>query len=156
MEVLALQKKKISINFSKAKTRFCLRLHCNSDNSYLFVNGKEICRFKANNDGVDFQPQFWLGSISNKFSYTEAEEVSLKDNAFAFSIDYGSIAADDILDIQEYLMKKMIGFVKQIFISTLMFFGCDSLNFVSTNNQECKVRPEAIIINFHFILTALK
>ena len=107
MEVLALQKKKISINFSKAKTRFCLRLHCNSDNSYLFVNGKEICRFKANNDGVDFQPRFWLGSISNKFSYTEAEEVSLKGNAFAFSIDYGSIAADDILDIQEYLMKKM-------------------------------------------------
>ena len=53
-------------------------------------------------------------------------------------------------------MKKMIGFVKQIFISTLMFFGRDSLNFVSTNNQECKVRPEAIIINFHFILTALK
>ena len=107
MEDLATQKKKFSINFSKAKTRFCLRLHCNSDNSYLFVNGKEICRFKANNDGVNFQPQFWLGRISNKFSYTEAEEVSLKGNVFAFSIDYGSIAADDILDIQEYLMKKM-------------------------------------------------
>ena len=41
----------------------------------------------------------------------------------------------------------MFGFVKQIFISTLMFFGCDSLNFVSTNNQECKVRPETININ---------
>ena len=33
--------KKIDINFSKAKTKFCLSLHYNTDNSYLFVNGKE-------------------------------------------------------------------------------------------------------------------
>ena len=41
----------------------------------------------------------------------------------------------------------MFGFVKQIFISTLIFFGCDSLNFVSMNNQECKVKPETMNIN---------
>ena len=35
------QKKKFSINFSKANTKLCLSLHCNADNSYLFVNGKE-------------------------------------------------------------------------------------------------------------------
>ena len=34
--------KKFSINFSKANTKFCLSLHYNADNSYLFVNGKEI------------------------------------------------------------------------------------------------------------------
>ena len=34
--------KKFSINFSKAKTKFCLSLHHNGDKSYLFVNGKEI------------------------------------------------------------------------------------------------------------------
>ena len=34
--------KKLSISFSKASTRFCLSLHYNADNSYLFVNGKEI------------------------------------------------------------------------------------------------------------------
>ena len=30
--------KKFSINFTKAKTKFCLSLHYNGDNSYLFVN----------------------------------------------------------------------------------------------------------------------
>ena len=41
--------KKIDINFSKRKTKFCLNLHDNSDNSSLFVNRKEICQFKASN-----------------------------------------------------------------------------------------------------------
>ena len=40
---------KIDINFSKAKTKFCLSLHYNADNSYLFVNGKEIYKFKTSN-----------------------------------------------------------------------------------------------------------
>ena len=35
--------KTFSTNFIKGKTIFCLSLHDNSDNSYLFVNGKEIC-----------------------------------------------------------------------------------------------------------------
>ena len=32
--------KKFSINFTKENTKFCLSLHYNADNSYLFVNGK--------------------------------------------------------------------------------------------------------------------
>ena len=31
--------KKFSINFRKSNTKFCLSLHYNADNSYLFVNG---------------------------------------------------------------------------------------------------------------------
>ena len=34
--------KKFSINFSAANTKFCLSLDYNGENSYLFVNGKEI------------------------------------------------------------------------------------------------------------------
>ena len=34
--------KKFSINFSNAKTKFCLNLRYNGNNSYLFVNGKGI------------------------------------------------------------------------------------------------------------------
>ena len=50
----------------------------------------------------------------------------------------------------------MFIFVKQIFVSAMMFFGCNvsgvnSLNAVpkciSMNNQECKIRPEIININ---------
>ena len=36
-----------SINFTENSKRFCLSLHYNGDNSYLFVNGTEIIKFKA-------------------------------------------------------------------------------------------------------------
>ena len=72
MEALVHQKKSLSINFRKAKTKYCLSLHYNGDNSYLFVNEKEIYKFKASNKNVNFTTQFCLGSISNKFDY-EAE-----------------------------------------------------------------------------------
>ena len=41
METLLHQSKKFFINFSKAKTKFSLRLHYNRDNSYLFANEKK-------------------------------------------------------------------------------------------------------------------
>ena len=40
-------RKKIDINFTKVKGKFCLSLHYNTDNSYLFVEGKEIYKFKT-------------------------------------------------------------------------------------------------------------
>ena len=36
-----------SINFTVTKKKFCLSLHYNGANSYLFVNGTEIYKFKA-------------------------------------------------------------------------------------------------------------
>ena len=46
----------------------------------------------------------------------------------------------------------MFGFVKRIFVSTMMFFGCslssvNPLECVSMNNEECKVRPEIVNVN---------
>ena len=45
----------------------------------------------------------------------------------------------------------MFKFIKQIFISTMMFFGSLSsvnpLECVSMNNQKCKVRPEIVNVN---------
>ena len=43
----------------------------------------------------------------------------------------------------------MFGFVNQISISAMMFFGCnlsnvDLLKCISLNNQECEVRPEIV------------
>ena len=84
-------KKKFSINFSKSKTRFCLSLHYNADNSYLFVNRKEIFKFKASNKNVNFPTQLCLGSISNGFGPTESRELSLKGNAWDSSVDYNAI-----------------------------------------------------------------
>ena len=45
----------------------------------------------------------------------------------------------------------MFGFIKQIFISALMYFSnlssVNSLECISMKNQECKVRPEIVDIN---------
>ena len=77
-----------------------MTLHCNADNSYFFVNGKEI--FKADNKNINFPTQFCLGSISNGFSAAESREVSLYGNVYDFSVDYSSIDKSDILNIQKY------------------------------------------------------
>ena len=42
-------KKMYSPNFTIANKTFCLNLHYNGDDSYLFVNGKEVIKFKAKN-----------------------------------------------------------------------------------------------------------
>ena len=52
-----------SPNFSAKNKTFCLSLHCNGDDSYLFVNGKEVTKFKAKNSEIKAN-QLALGSIS--------------------------------------------------------------------------------------------
>ena len=64
--------KKVSISFSKARTKFCLSLHYNGDNSYFFVNGKEIYNLKVDNKNINFPVQFCSGSISEKFDAVES------------------------------------------------------------------------------------
>ena len=58
MEALVHQIKKISNNFTKANTKFCLSLYYNADNNCLFVTEKEIIKFKANIINVNFPTQF--------------------------------------------------------------------------------------------------
>ena len=58
--------KNLSINFSISKTKLCLIMQCNHDNSYLYFNRKAIYKFKADNKNINFPTQFSLVSISNK------------------------------------------------------------------------------------------
>ena len=60
------------------KRKFCLSLHYNHDNSYLFVNRNEIYKFKADTKDVKFSIKFNLESISNKFEAVNSREVSFK------------------------------------------------------------------------------
>ena len=83
-----------------------MSLHYNAENSYFFVNEKEVFKFKANNKNINFPTQFCLGSISNGFSATESREVSLNRNVYGFPVDYNSIDKSDILNIHKYLMTK--------------------------------------------------
>ena len=48
--------KMYSINFTVAKKKFCLSLHCNGTNGYLFVNGTEIYKFKAKDSEIVATP----------------------------------------------------------------------------------------------------
>ena len=68
--------KRLIINFSIAIAKSCLILYYNGDNSYLFLNGKEIFKFKADNKNVNFSTQFCLGSTSNEFGAAEFREHS--------------------------------------------------------------------------------
>ena len=72
----------------------------------MFVNGKEIIIFKANNKIVNFLTWFCLGSIYDEFSATESREVFLNGNVYNFSVDYNSNNKSDILNIHKYLMTK--------------------------------------------------
>ena len=56
-----------SINFAATKNKFCLSLHYNGANSYLFVNGKEIIKFKANDSEIVASP-LCVGNISKDWS----------------------------------------------------------------------------------------
>ena len=80
--------KNFSINFSKANTKFCLSLYYNADDNYLFVNGKEIFKFKYNNKDVNFPTQFCLGSIFSRFIASESRDVPLNGNVYDFLVDY--------------------------------------------------------------------
>ena len=55
--------KMYSINFTVTKKKFCLSLHYNGANSYLFVNGTEIYKFKAKGSEIVASP-LCLGNIS--------------------------------------------------------------------------------------------
>ena len=59
--------KMYSINFTVKRKKNCLSLHYNGANSYLFVNGTEIYKFKAKDSEIVATP-LCLGNISKDWS----------------------------------------------------------------------------------------
>ena len=81
-------------------------LHYNGANSYLFVNGTEIHKFKAKDFEIVAIP-FCLENISKEFSVDNLrKKTGLNGYVYDFSVDYDGIAVDDILDRHKYLMEK--------------------------------------------------
>ena len=68
--------KMYSINVTVAKEKFCLSLHYNGANSYLFVNGTEIYKFKAKDSEI-VATQLCLQNISKDWSvdYTKKKQI---------------------------------------------------------------------------------
>ena len=94
-----------SINFIKENTKFYLSLHYNGANSYLFVNGTEIYKFKAKDSEIN-PYKLCLGNISRDWSIDNTKKTELKGCVYDFSVDYDATDVDDIKDIHTYLMKK--------------------------------------------------
>ena len=79
-------------------------MHYNGANSYLFVNGTEIIKFKSKDSEIVSTP-LCLGNISKDWVVGNMKKVNLMDLSDV-SVDYDVIAVNDILDIHNYLMKK--------------------------------------------------
>ena len=74
-------------------------MHYNGANSYLFVNGTEIIKFKAKDSEISAYP-LCLGNISKDWSVDNMKLTSLKGYVYDLSVDYSATVVDDILDIQ--------------------------------------------------------
>ena len=97
--------KMYSINFILTKKKFCLSLQYNGANSYLFVNGTEIIKFKAKDSNI-VASSLCLGNISKDWSTDNMRKSSFTGYVYDFSVGYDAIGVDDIKDIHKYLMKK--------------------------------------------------
>ena len=71
-------------------------MHYNGANSYLFVNGTEIIKFKAKNSEI-VADSLCLGNVSKDFWMDNMKQTGLNGYVYDISVDYGAVAVDDIL-----------------------------------------------------------
>ena len=82
--------KMYSINFTVTKNKFCLSLPYNGANSYLFVNGTKIYKFKAKDSEIVTSP-LCLGNISKDWSADNMKKTGFTGYVYDFSVDPDAI-----------------------------------------------------------------
>ena len=90
-----------SQNFTAVNKKFALSLHYNGDDSYLFVNGKQELKFKAEDDEIVKEILF-LGNISDDWTTANAEKNGILGKIYDFAVDYTSTNIGDIYNIHRY------------------------------------------------------
>ena len=80
-------------------------MHYYGANSYLFVNGTEIFKFKAKDSEI-VATLLCLGNISEDWLIDNMKKTGLNGYVYDFSVYYNSTDVDDIKNIHKYLMKK--------------------------------------------------
>ena len=105
LKLVLTAEKMYSINFTVTKKKFCLSLHYNGTNSYLFVNGTEIYKFKVKDSEIVASP-LCLGNISKDWSVDNMKKTGFNGYVYDFSVDYVAIPVNDMKDTHKYLMKK--------------------------------------------------
>ena len=103
-------------------------MHYNGANSYLFVNGTEIIKFKAKDSEIAAYP-LCLGNISKDFSVDKMRKIGLKGYVYVFRCNVSSV-----------------NFLNAILLNAAPL-NATPLKCVSMKNQECKIRPKIININ---------
>ena len=97
--IALVQHGKCGIKFIKANKRLSLRLHYNGDQSYLYVNKKMICQFKAHDSTPWYE--ICLGNVSKDFIKNDVSENLLSGAFYYFSVDQNAIGKEDLLDIHD-------------------------------------------------------
>ena len=83
------------INFTVTKKKFCLSLHYHEANSYLFVNGKEIVNFKANDSEI-VGTALCSGNISKDWSADNMKRTGLNGHVYEFNVYYRNFNPSNI------------------------------------------------------------
>ena len=106
MTQLYMQKKLFHNNFTEFGVKIVLSLHYNGDNSYLFANGRQELKFKANDDQI-INEKLCLGILSSEWTTSESEKTGVHGNIYDFVVDYKAInGVKPIYDMHRYLMIK--------------------------------------------------
>ena len=79
------------INFTVTKKRFCLSLHYNGANSYLFANDKKIVKFKVKDSEIVASP-LCLGNISKDWSADNMKKTGLNGYVYEVNVDYSDFS----------------------------------------------------------------
>ena len=95
-----------SKNFTQSSKKIVLSLHCNGDDSYLFVNGIQELKFKCKTEHL-VKEKLCLGNLSTQWTISESEKTGLYGNIYNFVVDYKPIVGVDLIyDMHKYLMIK--------------------------------------------------
>ena len=93
-------------NFTRPDIKFCLSLHYNGSNSFLYGNATKIYQFKAKDSEIKKHP-LCLGNISKyQKRANNMKKTWLNGYVYEFSVDYNIINTSNIIDIHKSLMKK--------------------------------------------------
>ena len=94
-----------SIKFSKSNKKFCLSLHYNGRNSFLFVNATKMFQFKANDSEIKKNP-LCSWNILKDSTNSNMKKTGLNGYVYEFSVGYNIIDTSNIVDVHKYSMKK--------------------------------------------------
>ena len=83
-----------------------MNLHYEGAISYVFVNGREIHKFKPKDSEILVTP-LCLGKIQKTSQWTIIwKEIGINGYIYDFGVDSDTIVVAGILDIHKYLLKK--------------------------------------------------